>query len=215
MKACRLKEPVNALTHFSFFLAGIVGLVLLILYSRGSISKIVTMSIFGTSVIILYGASTLYHWLKTTPKREYILRKIDHGAIFVLIAGTYTPILYYGLEGAWRWVTLGVIWTAALVGVSLKIALRQMPRTLSTVFYVTLGWMAVIPFFKFIGVFPTGALTLLLAGGLVYTLGGIIYATKIFDFFPKRFGFHEVFHLFVMGGTLLHYLMIGIYIIPI
>ena len=111
-----MKEPVNTWTHFITFLAGIIGLVLLIVLSRENSSKLITMTIYGVSVLVLFGASTLYHWIKTTLEKERLLRKLDHISIFLLIAGSYTPVFYYGLEGIWKWAMLGAIWVLAFTG---------------------------------------------------------------------------------------------------
>ncbi|PTM57704.1 PAQR family membrane homeostasis protein TrhA [Desmospora activa] len=215
MNRLKMKEPVNTWTHFITFLVAIVGLVFLILLSKDNMSKLVTMTIYGTSVILLYGASSLYHWVRTTPSKELLLKKLDHIAIYLLIAGSYTPVFYYGLEGAWKWTMLTAVWLLAVIGAFLKLWLVKAPRYLSTTFYVTLGWIAVIPFFQLVGHLSTGAIILMIAGGVAYTIGAIIYATKCFDFFPNRFGFHEVFHLFVMAGTAIHFVMMMVYIMPL
>ncbi|WP_230199065.1 PAQR family membrane homeostasis protein TrhA [Risungbinella massiliensis] len=215
MKFLRMKEPVNTWTHFITFLAGIVGLVSLIMLSWESTSKLTTMTIYGVSLIFLYGASSLYHWVRTTPEKELILKKIDHMAIYVFIAGCYTPVFYYCLEGAWRWAMLTSVWTIALVGVIMKIWFINVPRSVSTLFYITLGWVAVVPFGKLIDALPMEAIILLISGGVAYTIGGIIYSTKIFDFFPNKFGFHEIFHLFVMAGSIVHFFMMVFFIIPL
>lgn len=216
MKALKaMKEPVNTWTHFIPFLAGFVGLFFLIAQSYHSPSKLATMTIFGVSIILLYGASSIYHWVRTTPEKELILRKIDHIAIFILIAGTYTPVLYYGLEGAWKWSMLIAVWSLAFVGIVMKIWFMKLPRSVSTVFYLALGWMAVVPFAKLIHSLPLQAIILMVLGGLAYTIGGIIYATKKLDFFPDKFGFHEIFHIFVAVGTSLHYFMIFFYVVPL
>ncbi|SMO71911.1 PAQR family membrane homeostasis protein TrhA [Melghirimyces algeriensis] len=214
MKWLKMKEPVNTWTHFVTFLAGIIGLVFLILLSRENVSTLVVMTIYGVSVILLYGASSLYHWVRTTPEKELLLKKLDHVAIYLLIAGSYTPIFYYGLEGAWKWVMLIAVWTLALIGITLKFLFIQTPRYISTSFYVTLGWIALIPIVQLVQSLPVGAIILMVAGGVAYTLGAVIYATKWCDFFPNRFGFHEVFHLFVMTGTGFHFAMMVVYIIP-
>jgi hemolysin III len=211
----RMKEPVNTWTHFVTFLAAIVGLVFLIALSRHNPSKLVTMTVYGVSVIILYGASSLYHWVRTTPDKELILKKIDHISIYLMIAGSYTPVFYYGLEGAWKWTMLSAVWTLALIGMFLKIWFIHAPRYVSTAFYVTLGWIAVVPFVRLIDNLPLGAIVLMVAGGVSYTIGAVIYATKCFDFFPNRFGFHEIFHLFVSAGSVAHFLMIACYILPL
>ncbi|MCG7318227.1 PAQR family membrane homeostasis protein TrhA [Brevibacillus laterosporus] len=211
----KMKEPVNTWTHFITFLAGIVGLVFLIVLSRHSVSKLITLTVFGVSIILLYGASSLYHWVRTTPAKEMMLKKFDHIAIYFLIAGSYTPVFYYGLSGGWKWSMLCAVWALALIGMFLKIFYIHAPRYVSTAFYVTLGWIAVVPFVQLINHLPIGAIALIIIGGVMYTIGAIIYATKIFDFFPNRFGFHEIFHLFVMAGTTLHFIMVVKYIVPI
>lgn len=209
-----MKEPVNTWTHFITFLAAIVGLVFLIILSWEKTSTLVVMTIFGVSVILLYGASSLYHWIKTTPEKELLLKKIDHIGIYLLIAGSYTPVFFYGLEGVWKWTMLGAVWTLAVIGMVLKIWFIHAPRYVSTSFYVTLGWIALIPFVQLVHSLPTGALVLMVAGGVAYTVGAIIYATKWCNFIPNRFGFHEVFHLFVMAGTGFHFAMMIAYILP-
>ncbi|WP_232698837.1 PAQR family membrane homeostasis protein TrhA [Brevibacillus daliensis] len=209
----KMKDPVSTWTHFITFLAGIVGLVFLIVLSLGSMSKLITMTIFGVSIILLYGASSIYHWVRTTPDKELILKKIDHIAIYILIAGSYTPVFYYGLTGWWKWSMLIAVWVLAIIGLFLKIYFINAPRYVSTIFYVTLGWIAVVPFAQLVHNLPMGAIVLTVIGGVMYTLGAVIYATKIFDFFPNRFGFHEIFHLFVMAGTGIHFAMIMKYFV--
>ena len=210
----KMKEPVNTWTHFITFMAAIVGLVFLIIMSKNNISKLVTMTIYGASMILLYGASSLYHWVRTTPQKELLLKKIDHIAIYFLIAGSYTPVFYYGLDGAWRWAMLISVWSLAVLGMALKIWFIHAPRYVSSAFYVSLGWIALVPFLQLIKNLPLGAIILMAVGGVIYTMGAVIYATKIFDFFPKRFGFHEIFHLFIAAGSIVHFIMILIYIIP-
>jgi len=209
-----MKEPVNTWSHFVSFVAAIVGLVFLIILSKDNISKLITMTIYGVSVISLYGASSIYHWVKTTPQKELLLKRIDHIAIYFLIAGTYTPVLYYGLEGAWRWAMLMSVWSLAVIGMALKIWFIHAPRYVSSAFYVSLGWLALVPFMQLMKHLPFGAIILMAVGGVIYTMGAVIYATKIFDFFPKRFGFHEIFHLFIATGSIVHFMMIIIYIVP-
>lgn len=210
----KMKEPVNTLTHFIPFVAAIVGLVFLINISKDDISKLITMTIYGLSMIVLYGASSVYHWVQTTPQKELLLKKIDHISIYFLIAGSYTPVFYYGLEGTWRWAMLATVWTLAMIGMTLKIWFIHAPRYVSAIFYVSLGWIALVPFIQLIKHLPIGAIILMTVGGVAYTIGAVIYATKIFDFFPKRFGFHEIFHLFIATGSIVHFIMVLRYIIP-
>ncbi|GBF12349.1 hemolysin III family protein [Tepidibacillus sp. HK-1] len=211
----KMKEPVNTWTHFVSFIAAIVGLVFLVILSRDNLSKLVIMTIYGISVILLYGASSLYHWIKTTPKKELVLKKLDHVAIYILIAGSYTPVFYFGLEGIWKWAMLISVWVLAIIGIILKIWFIHLPRYVSTAFYVSLGWIALVPLFQLIGQLPTGAMVLMFVGGVAYTIGAIIYATKWLDFFPNRFGFHEIFHIFVVIGSVVHFFMMLFYIIPL
>ena len=209
MNFLRMKEPGNTLTHFIPFLAAIAGLVILLIGSAPSLSKLVTSTIFGLSVILLYGASTLYHWIQTSPEKTLLLRKIDHIAIFFLIAGTYTPVSYFGLEGAWRWSILITVWSIVAIGTFLKIFFMNMPRWISTILYLGLGWIAIIPIAEFIKHLSTGAIVFMILGGIAYTIGGIIYGTKSFRYF------HEVFHCFVALGTLLHFCMIYFFVIAV
>jgi len=209
-----MKEPVNTLTHFIAFLTAIAGLVFLIVSTWDEPPKLLVMTIYGTSLVLLYGASSLYHWIKTSPRKELILRKIDHVAIYILIAGSYTPVFYYGLGGAWRWTMLIAVWVLAGIGIILKMFLLNVPRTVSTAFYLSLGWIALVPFAMLVKTIPLGGIIMMVTGGVVYTVGALIYATKRLNFFPNRFGFHEIFHLFIVAGSVTHYLMIVFYIIP-
>jgi hemolysin III len=172
------------------------------------------MSIFGLSVIALYGASSLYHAVRTTPRKELTLRKIDHMSIYILIAGSYTPVFYYGLSAGWRVAMLISVWVLALIGIVLKIWFVNAPRYVSTAFYVSLGWIALVPIVQLVHNLPLGAIILMVAGGVMYTVGAIIYAAKIFRIPRIHLGFHEIFHLFVAAGTILHFIMILIYFVP-
>lgn len=209
-----MKEPVNALTHFIAFLTACAGLVYLILASRDEPAKLLVMTVYGTSLVLLYGASSLYHWIKTSPRKELCLRKMDHIAIYILIAGSYTPVFYYGLAGAWRWTMLAAVWILALIGITLKIFFLNAPRSVSTAFYITLGWIALLPFAMLVKTIPLGGIIMMVAGGVTYTAGALVYATKCLNFFPNRFGFHEIFHLFIVTGSVLHFVMMVKYIMP-
>lgn len=210
----KMREPVNTWTHFVAFIAGIAGLIFLTVLTRDNALKMVAMIIYGASLVVLYGASSLYHWAKTDPRKQLLLEKIDHVSIYHLIAGTYTPVLVLGLSGAWKWGMLVAVWVLAIAGTLLKIWFMGMPRYVSTTLYVVMGWLALIPFPHLIRNLPTGAIVLMVIGGVFYTLGAVIYATKRCDFFPRYFGFHEIFHLFVVAGSLAHFMMILLYLVP-
>jgi len=210
-----MKEPVNTITHFATLIASIFGLIFLVIKTRNNTPKLITMTVYGISIILLYGASSVYHWVKTTPRKSLILKKLDHIAIYLLIAGSYTPVFFYGLTGTWKWTMLTAVWVLALTGILLKIWFIQVPRYVSTVFYITLGWIALVPFLQLIGNLPVGAVYLMILGGVAYTIGAVIYATRCFNLFPNRFGFHEIFHLFVMTGSIIHFIMMVRYFIPL
>lgn len=211
----KMKEPANTITHFIPFLSGIVAIFFLIAASSDDTSNMLVSVIFGISVITLYGASSAYHWIRTTPKKEKMLRKFDHMAIYFLIAGSYTPVLYYGLEGAWRTSLMSIIWTLAIIGMVIKLWFMGLPRWVSTAFYLLLGWFSMIPMTKLVHSIPSEAITLLVLSGVSYSIGAVIYGTKKLNFFPGKFGFHEIFHLFVACGTTLHYIMVYSYLLPI
>lgn len=181
-----MKEPVNTLTHFIPFILAIGALVYLILVTKTNTSKCIIMTIYGVSVVTLYGASSLYHWLKIRPRKMLILKKLDHASIYLMIAGSYTPVFFYGLTGTWKLTMLTTVWILAILGILLKIWFINIPRYLSTAFYVIFGWIALVPFIELIKNLPTGAIILMFVSGITYTIGAIIYATKWFDFYPNR-----------------------------
>lgn len=210
-----MREPVNTWTHLLTLIAAVAGLVLLIVLSKDNLSKLITLTVYGSTVILLYGASSLYHWVKTTPRKNLVLKKIDHAAIYLLIAGSYTPVFYYGLTGSWRLVMLTLVWVLAFTGILLKMWFIKAPRYVSAVFYLLLGWIALVPLYQLFKNLPSGAIVLMFTGGVLYTIGAVIYALKCFDFFPNRFGFHEIFHLFISAGSAVHFAMMVRYIVPL
>ena len=161
------------------------------------------------SMICLYGASTLYHTLNISPVINKRLRKLDHMMIFVLIAGTYTPVCLIVLGDHTGWNLLGLVWGIALVGIIINALWITCPKWFSSLIYIAMGWVCILAISKIIAALPAGGFAWLLAGGIIYTAGGIIYALKlpIFNSRHRYFGSHEIFHLFVMGGSLCHYMM--------
>lgn len=214
MAPINMKEPVNAWTHFGTLIAAFIALPVLILLARKTFVDVLVVTVYGFSMIALYTASTLYHWMKTTPRRELILRRIDHGSINLLIAGSATPVFYYGLHGTWRVAMICAVWAFAALSGVLQVVFIKAPRWLHVCLYMLLGWTAVIPFPQLLRTLPAATTILIIAGGLSYTVGAVIYATKKLDFLPGRFGFHEVFHLFVSAGSAVHFAAILILILP-
>lgn len=202
-----IREPVNGLTHGAGALLAVMGLVVL-LYNAivaGSISKIIAFSIFGVSMVLLYLSSALYHSLRAREKTLRLFQKLDHCMIYIFIAGSYTPVCVLLLEGSWRWIIFSAIWTIALIGVIKKFMWTTAPRWLSTLFYLAMGWFGVLLFPTMLEKLPLSFLLWIAAGGLCYTVGAVIYAIKKPNPIPEWFGFHEIWHLFVMGGSFAHF----------
>ena len=204
------REPASGFSHLAGALLSVAGLVslLCVAISNRDVWQIVSFSIFGASMILLYSASATYHLVNASEKVVRILQKIDHSMIFVLIAGTYTPICLTLLRGKLGYWLLALIWSCAAAGIVMKMFFFDIPRLLYTGIYLIMGWIAVfviVPLYRAGGPLP---LVWLLAGGLMYTAGGIIYAIKKPDIFPGWLGFHEIFHIFVILGSTAHYVMI-------
>ena len=202
-----IREPVNTLTHGIGALLAIVGLCFLLYEAiqRGSISQIIAFSMFGLSMVLLYTASSLYHALPVKEKTLKLLQKLDHSMIYVLIAGTYTPICLLVLEDTWKWGLFITIWTLALVGIIKKFLWMNAPRWLSTAFYLGMGWLAVIIFPTLMEKLPAAFLIWIGIGGFAYSAGAIIYGLKKPNPIPNWFGHHEIWHLFVLAGTFSHF----------
>lgn len=212
----KFRDPLNGLTHFAGALLSVAALIVLVYVAskKGTPWHIVSFAIFGASLILLYTASTLYHLLPLGEKGIRILKRVDHMMIYVLIAGTYTPICLVALQGYWRWSILAGIWALAVVGVIQKICWLNAPRWLSTLFYLVMGWLIVIAIPPLLASVPTAGMYWLAGGGLLYTVGAVIYGIKKPNFI-KGFGFHEIFHLFVMGGSFNHFWLMYRYILYI
>ncbi|MHC1681800.1 MAG: hemolysin III family protein [Clostridiaceae bacterium] len=202
------REPVSGLTHLLGALLSLVGLTILIVSSitRQNPSIITTIAyiIFGISLISLYCASSIYHLINASEKIINRLRRLDHSMIYILIAGTYTPICLFCLNNTWKITYLITIWSLALAGVLFKLIWFESPRWLSTAIYIIMGWLCifvVVPLYR--GLTPGGFYWLLL-GGICYTVGGVIYGTKKPKLF-KALGFHEIFHIFVLAGSFCHF----------
>jgi hemolysin III len=211
----KLREPVNGLTHFFTAIAALGGLIALLVIGWGSVGKTISLAVYGVSVVLLFAASATYHLVKARPQVVETLRKFDHAAIYLLIAGSYTPICYNMFTGFWKWGMLALVWSFALIGIGIKIFIIKAPRWVSAGVYLAMGWMSLIAIKEMLTMLPVGALIWLAIGGIIYTLGAVVYATKIFDFFPGKFGFHEIWHIFVILGALAHFIAILAYVAPV
>ncbi len=207
----RIKDPGSAITHFiAMVLAAAAATPLLLKAWRGAGQMhAAALAVFILSMIGLYGASTIYHTLDISPRINRLLRKIDHMMIFVLIAGTYTPVCMIVLGDQTGWSLLALVWGIAAVGILINACWITCPKWFSSMIYIAMGWVCILAITKIIQALPRAGFLWLLAGGIIYTLGGILYAMKlpIFNNRHKYFGSHEIFHLFVMGGSLCHYVM--------
>jgi hemolysin III len=208
----RFREPVSGLIHLASAGLAVLGLAALLIVSRGDALKQLSVGIYGVSLVLLFSASAIYHLVRGGEAAERRLRKFDHAAIYVLIAGTYTPICLNFFSGWLQWGFLALIWAMALAGVVVKLFVINAPRWVTAGIYLVMGWMAVLVIKPMLAVMPTGGLLWMLAGGLLYTVGAVIYITKKLDFRPGVFGFHEVWHVFVTLAALCHFIMVYRYV---
>ena len=215
MKAV-LKDPGSAITHFVGMVAAAAAALPLLVKASHHAGRepLISLSIFIGSMILLYAASTTYHSLDISEKVNRILRKVDHMAIFLLIAGTYTPVCLCVLPQPLGLRLCLLVWAIALAGILIKAFWITCPKWFSSVIYIGMGWVCLLAFRELVAVLSPAAFGWLLAGGLIYTVGGVIYALKLplFNARHPGFGSHEIFHLFVMGGSLCHYIMMYQYI---
>ncbi len=192
------REPVNSITHWVGAILALAGLVALVFIGWGTPAKVISLVIYGLSLIFLFSASATYHTVNRKDKVLEVFRKVDHAAIFLLIAGTYTPFCVLAFQGFWKWGMLIIIWSLALIGVIIKIFYIRSPRWLNAGIYVVMGWLGIAAAGQIFVALPHWVIFWLVTGGVIYTLGAVVYSTKIFNFVPGVFGFHEIWHIFVI-----------------
>ncbi len=202
-----LRDPASGLSHLAGAALSVVGLVVLLRVAVGNHDpwQIVSFAVFGGSLILLYSASAIYHLLNVPARAGVVLRKLDHIMIFVLIAGTYTPVCLVALRGPAGYAMLAVIWSLAVAGVFFKVFYLNAPRWAYTGIYLLMGWIcvfAIVPLARAVGV---RRLLWLLAGGVFYSVGAVIYGLKKPNLVPGWLGFHEIFHIFIILGSLSHF----------
>lgn len=207
----KVKDPGSALTHFIAMLGAMAAAAPLLIKASREPDRIhvAALSIFILSMILLYAASTIYHTLDISESVNKWLRKLDHMMIFILIAGTYTPICLVVLGDHSGYSLLAIVWGIALIGIAINALWINCPKWFSSLIYIAMGWVCVLAFKQILTALSGPAFGWLLAGGIIYTVGGIIYALKLpfFNSKHKNFGSHEIFHLFVMGGSFCHYVL--------
>lgn len=210
----KVKPLLRGWSHAVATVASIALTIVLCWISRGDILRLLSMLIFGLSMIELYTVSALYHIIHWSMAKRRVWRAIDHANIFVLIAGTYTPLCFNILTGWVRVTILIVIWLLALSGISLSIFTLKFSRRILTALYISMGWVAALALPAFLAVLPWIAVATLISGGVLYTIGAVIYARKKPDPFPKVWGYHEVFHLFVIAGSVAFAACVWIWALP-
>jgi hemolysin III len=203
------EDLANSVTHGIGTVLSLIGLALLVILATksGDVWRVVSFSVYGSSLVILYLSSTLYHGIQK-PHIKRLLRVLDHSTIYLLIAGSYTPFLLVSMRGAWGWSLFGVVWGLALLGIVFKVFFIGRFEALATAAYVLMGWLVVIAFNEMTNSVPPGGITLLVAGGLTYTLGVVFYAWKKLPFN------HAIWHLFVLGGSACHFFAVLYYVLP-
>ena len=213
-----IKEPGSAITHFIGMLMAIFAAVPLLIKAAHEPSRIyiISLTIYAASLILLYAASTTYHTFDISAKVNTVLKKIDHMMISVLIAGSYTPVCLIVLKGKTRIILLSIVWAIAVAGILIKAFWVYCPKWVSSVLYIGMGWTCVLAFTQILNNMSPAAFGWLLAGGIIYTAGGVIYALKLplFNNRHKNFGSHEIFHLFVMGGSACHFVVMYAFLLP-
>lgn len=213
----RFRDPFSGFSHLVGGVLSILGMTVLVMnaLSGRKMMHLITFLIFGISLIMLYSASTVYHLVTISEKAIKKLRRVDHAMIYVLIAGTYTPVCLVALKGTLGWGLFISIWTLAILGIVLKLFWLEAPRWLYTSFYLFMGWISVFVIAPLTRKIPYQGIIWLFMGGVLYTLGAVIYATKWPRIKSKIFGFHEIFHLFVLAGSFCHYWMMLKYVMYI
>ncbi|MCS0790220.1 PAQR family membrane homeostasis protein TrhA [Cytobacillus pseudoceanisediminis] len=211
-----IREPINGLTHLAGAILSFAGLLAMVIKASLTTSSplaITAVAIFGISLMLLYSASATYHMVIAKDKVIAFLRKLDHSMIYVLIAGSYTPFCLITLNGVTGWVLFSIVSAVALSGILFKMIWFSCPRWLSTALYIAMGWIIVFAFSPLSESLSSTGVMLLLLGGILYTVGGVIYAIKPKFLEFKHLGFHEIFHIFIMMGSMSHFLCVFMYVI--
>jgi hemolysin III len=206
--AFQKSDIINFYSHLAGAVASLAGYIVLLCASGGDVTKIVLSSIYSVCAIFIFTCSSIYHGQKAEDDDTNPWRKLDHIAIFFMIAGTYTPISWIYLDVYWRWSIIGAQWLLVILGLVFKLIYIHGPRWLTIVIYLLMGWMALIPLGQLLATMPFSSIMLLFTGGVAYSVGAVIYAIKKPNPFPGIFGFHEIFHFLVITGAVLHYLMV-------
>lgn len=210
-------RPWSAITHGIGAVLGVLATAVLAAGAvrMGDIWKLASFAIYGLSMTALYTASTLYHCVNTTVAGRVALRKLDHASIYFLIAGSYTPVCLIALRGAWGWTLFGIIWALAIAGLVMSLTWINCPRIVTSTVYIAMGWLAVFAIYPLWQALGFRGVSWLLAGGILYTVGGVLYALKWPGRDNPRFGCHEVFHVFILLGSIAHFVLMFRVLLPL
>ena len=210
----RMREPFSGLSHLLGAGLAIAGLVLLVYFSAGKPWHITAFSIYGATLITLYLASAIYHLLPVGPRALYWLLALDQVAIYLLIAGTYTPICLVTIRGGWGWSLFGVVWGLAIVGSAIRLSWRSAPHWIPLVLYMLMGWLSIIAAGPLWRSLPDGGISWLVAGGILYSVGAVVFVTERPRLWPGVFGSHDLWHIFVLAGSGSHFVLMMRFVLP-
>lgn len=205
--ASKIKDPFCGISHGIGALLSVVALAVLVFMARGRALHLIGFAVYGSSLVALYSTSTLYHSLRVAPRAEARLQQLDHCAIYLLIAGSYTPVCLLALGGAWGWGLLVAQWTLALTGIICRVRWPTAPDWLRVVLYVLMGWMVLVALAPLRAALSPAGVAWLVAGGIVYSIGTLIFALDKPHLWPGRFSAHDLWHLFVLGGSACHFVV--------
>lgn len=210
----RMQNPVRGFLHGGAAVAALIGTIYLVFQTWGNAAAMAGVLVFGAALLSMYTVSTLYHsvpWSETWKRR---LQRVDHSMIYLVVAGTFTPIAIAGLNGAAVWWCLGLVWAIAIVGIGLKLALPGVSTGLSVTLQLTMGWTVILWIPQIWSSLGAGAIVLIAVGGLFYTVGTVIFMTKRPRLSPRTFSYHELFHVFVVAASVFHFLAVALYAVP-
>ncbi|KKK36758.1 hemolysin [Mesobacillus campisalis] len=211
-----IREPINGFTHLAGAVLAFIGLLAMVIKASGNSASPLAISaviIFGISMILLYSASAAYHMVIAKKKVIHFLRRIDHSMIYILIAGTYAPFCLITLNGVTGWILFSIVMLAAVLGVVFKLVWFRSPRWLSTGLYIAMGWLIILASSPLSANLPAGGMVLLVSGGILYTIGGLIYGFKPEFMKSRHLGYHEIFHIFILLGSLAHFSSVYFYVL--
>jgi hemolysin III len=209
-----MQNPIRGFLHAGAAVAALAGTIYLAARTWANAAALVGSLVFGLALLVMYTVSSLYHSVPWSTRWKGRLQRIDHSMIYLVVAGTFTPIAIAGLEGGSVWWCLGLVWTIAVVGISLKFVLPKVSTGLSITLQLTMGWTVILWLQQIWKTLGTGAIVLIAVGGVFYTAGTVIFMTKRPRLFPRSFSYHELFHVLVVLASVFHYLAVALYVIP-